>query len=204
MRLKFDIHTHTCAYSPCSLIEPEELLESAVSAGLDGIVITEHHYQWTDKEIQQLKKNVDVNGLIVFAGAEITTDAGDLIVLGLPNEVVSRWKTYISIEEVIAEVDLNNGFCIAAHPTRRYHHFDEQLERLPIPAMEVMSVNMNVEEQERAKTWSQRLKRMQICASDAHQSWQVGKYWIEVELDTQNQLDFLIALKKERFKMGSY
>ncbi len=203
MRLKFDIHLHTTAYSPCSLMEPEELVESAISAGLNGIVITEHHYQWSEKEINDFKKKVFVNGLYIFSGAEITTDAGDLIVLGLPDKSVQRWKSFVPIEEVLSEINKFNGFCIAAHPTRSYHHFDERLNTLPIPAMEVMSANMNVVEQEKAMLWAQRLNRLQICASDAHQPIYVGKYWIEVEIDKPDKVDFIMALKNNRFRMGN-
>ncbi|MGC8737434.1 MAG: PHP-associated domain-containing protein [Candidatus Hydrogenedens sp.] len=203
MRLKFDIHLHTNVYSPCSLMEPEEMVESAISTGLDGIVITEHHYQWTEKEIEELKKKVFVNGLTIFSGAEITTDAGDLLVFGLKEKTISQWKSFVSVEEVIAEVKRHDGFCIAAHPTRDYHHFDYRLETLPIPAMEVMSVNMNVAEQEKASLWANKLNRVQICASDAHRAIYVGRYWIEVEMEKPDKIDFISALKNKRFRMGS-
>ncbi len=204
MRLKFDIHLHTSVYSPCSLMEPEELIESAISAGLNGIVITEHHYQWAEKEIDALKKRVFVNGLSIFSGAEITSDAGDILVFGLPEKTITRWKSFVSVEEVIAEVERYNGFCVAAHPTRGYHHFDHCLENLSIPAMEVMSVNMNVVEQERASLWAKQLNRIQICASDAHQSYHVGRYWIDVEMEKPDKIDFIEALKNRRFRMGLF
>lgn len=203
MRLKFDIHLHTNVYSPCSVIEPEEMVESALSAGLNGIVITEHHYQWAEKEIEELKKKVFVDGLIIFSGAEITTDAGDLLVFGLPDKTITRWKSFVSVEEVINEINEHDGFCVAAHPTRSYHHFAPRLETLPIPAMEVMSVNMNVVEQEKASLWANKLNRIQICASDAHQSFHVGKYWIEVEMEKPDKIDFILALKNKRFCMKS-
>lgn len=204
MYLKFDIHLHTNAYSPCSIMYPEEMVENAISAGLNGIVITEHHYQWTEKEIEKLKEKVFVNGLIIFSGAEITTDAGDLLIFGLPNKIITRWKNFVPVEEVIAKVEEHDGFCIAAHPTRSYHHFDQRLETLPIPAMEVRSVNMNVVEQERASLWAKNLNRIQICASDAHQPFYVGKYWIDVELETPDKINFISALKNKRFRMGSH
>jgi len=185
-------------------MEPEELIESAISAGLNGIVITEHHYQWAEKEIDALKKRVFVNGLSIFSGAEITSDAGDILVFGLPEKTITRWKSFVSVEEVIAEVERYNGFCVAAHPTRGYHHFDHCLENLSIPAMEVMSVNMNVVEQERASLWAKQLNRIQICASDAHQSYHVGRYWIDVEMEKPDKIDFIEALKNRRFRMGLF
>lgn len=202
MGYRFDIHIHTREYSPCSLLYPEEMVECAIASNLSGIVITEHHYQWDEDEIREFKKNVRCNGLKIFSGAEITTDAGDLIVLGMPREVVLKWKQFVSIERVLEEVNKYSGLCIAAHPTRSYHHFDNRLEYLPIPAIEVSSVNMNAYEQERAMDWARKLGRLQVCASDAHQPHQVGKYWIEIECPVNTEADLIKAIKSGKFKMG--
>ena len=135
MGYRFDIHIHTRDFSPCSLLYPEELIETAISNRLSGVVITEHHYKWTELQIKDLKKKANCNGLVVLSGAEITTNAGDLLVFGVPGEVIIRWEQFIPVEKVIKEVEEYNGLCVAAHPTRSYHHFDERLEDLPIPAM---------------------------------------------------------------------
>jgi hypothetical protein len=47
MGLIVDVHLHTRRYSRCSRIEPGALIDRAVRAGLDGVVITEHHHQWS-------------------------------------------------------------------------------------------------------------------------------------------------------------
>ncbi|MCX8064668.1 MAG: PHP domain-containing protein [Candidatus Hydrogenedentes bacterium] len=203
MGYRFDIHIHTREYSPCSLLYPDEMVESALASNLHGIVITEHHYQWEEAEIKQFKEKVNCNGLMIFSGAEITTDAGDLIVLGMPREVISKWKQFVPIEKVLEDIEKYSGFCIAAHPTRSYHHFDNRLEILSIPAIEVSSVNMNVYEQERAIDWARKLGRIQVCASDAHQVHQVGKYWLDFECPINTESDLIKALKSGKFKMGS-
>ena len=43
---KFDHHLHTSRHSPDSVIDPLVLIERARAVGLDGVVITEHDYQW--------------------------------------------------------------------------------------------------------------------------------------------------------------
>ena len=43
---KFDHHLHTSRHSPDSVIDPCALIERARAVGLDGVVITEHDYQW--------------------------------------------------------------------------------------------------------------------------------------------------------------
>ena len=39
---KVDLHIHTSRYSPCSRIDPGDLVQTATKTGLDTIVITEH------------------------------------------------------------------------------------------------------------------------------------------------------------------
>lgn len=202
MGFRFDIHLHTREHSPCSLLYPEEMVESAIASKLNGVVITEHHYKWTESQIKDLKKKVNCNGFVILSGAEITTDAGDLLVYGVPEDVLVKWHQFVPVEIVIEEVEKHSGLCIAAHPTRSYHHFDERLEELPIPAIEVSSVNMNVYEQERAIDWARKLGKIQVCASDAHQIHHVGRYWIEVECPVNSELDLINAIKSGKFKMG--
>lgn len=202
MGYRFDIHIHTRDFSPCSLLYPEEMVECAIASKLNGVVITEHHYRWTDLQIKDLKKRVSCNGLVILSGAEITTDAGDLLVFGVPGEVIARWEQFVPVEEVIQNVEYHSGLCIAAHPTRSYHHFDERLEKLPIPALEVLSVNMNVYEQERAVDWAKKLGKIQVCASDAHQPHHVGKYWIEIGVPVNTEKELISVIKCGKFKMG--
>ena len=51
---KFDHHLHTSRHSPDSVIDPLVLIERARAAGLDGVVITEHDYQWEAGELADL------------------------------------------------------------------------------------------------------------------------------------------------------
>ncbi len=68
--MKFDLHIHTRKHSPDSVTDPFDLVESAVAAGLDGIVITEHDYLWTEAELQDLRAAAP--GLVILAGVEVT------------------------------------------------------------------------------------------------------------------------------------
>ena len=43
---KIDHHLHTSRHSPDSVIDPMVLVARARAVGLDGVVITEHDYQW--------------------------------------------------------------------------------------------------------------------------------------------------------------
>lgn len=66
-----DLHIHTCL-SPCGSLEmsPSVIVDRAISKGLDAIAITDHNSTLQCTEIQNLGKE---KGLVVFAGAEVTT-----------------------------------------------------------------------------------------------------------------------------------
>ena len=68
--MKFDHHLHTARHSPDSSIDPHELVVRAREIGLDGLVITEHDYQWDDDELAELAELAAP--LRVFSGAEIS------------------------------------------------------------------------------------------------------------------------------------
>ena len=55
MLLNIDLHTHTRRYSLCSILSPDKLCEVAVARGLNALVITEHHHQWSKDEIAVLQ-----------------------------------------------------------------------------------------------------------------------------------------------------
>ena len=57
--ISIDLHVHTSRYSFCSHISPEELIRLAPERGIDGIVITEHDWQWTNEEIKNLQESLE-------------------------------------------------------------------------------------------------------------------------------------------------
>ena len=76
------MHVHTSRYSPCSRIDPKDLVQTASEAGLDAIVITEHGRMWSRDEVEELRRSAPTNKLVVLAGAEIYTGRGDILVFG--------------------------------------------------------------------------------------------------------------------------
>lgn len=68
---RVDLHLHTCL-SPCGSLEmsPQRIVETALERGLDAIAVTDHNSTLQCPEIQALGEE---RGLMVFAGAEVTT-----------------------------------------------------------------------------------------------------------------------------------
>ena len=68
---RVDLHLHTCL-SPCGSLEmsPQRIVETALERGVDAIAVTDHNSTLQCPEIQVLGEE---RGLMVFAGAEVTT-----------------------------------------------------------------------------------------------------------------------------------
>lgn len=83
-----DLHIHTCL-SPCGSLEmsPSVIVRNAVKNGLSAIAVTDHNSTLQCPEIQALGKEA---GLIVFAGAEVTTKEEAHCVVLFPSEEVRR------------------------------------------------------------------------------------------------------------------
>ncbi|MDY6967054.1 MAG: PHP domain-containing protein [Spirochaetota bacterium] len=106
-----DMHIHTIPASQCSEITPVELIEEAISIGLDGICLTEHDKIWDSEEIRKLSEE---HNFLVLGGVEITSMDGDILVFGLDKEC----EGIVSINELRKKVDEVGGVMIAAHPFR--------------------------------------------------------------------------------------
>ena len=107
-----DLHTHTSPYSDDSLMSPDDLVEAAKGAGLDGVCITEHGYFWESSEILDLSRR---HRFLVIPGCEVNTDAGHALVFGLEQYLYGMHKP-VFLRDM---VDKAGGIMIAAHPYRR-------------------------------------------------------------------------------------
>ncbi len=202
MSIRIDLHLHTLRHSPCSTIEPDRLIKQAVKVGLDGLVITEHQYQWSEAELAELADKANAPGFLLLAGFEYTSRQGDILMYGLrpaeANGFVSGWPP----SQAIRMARERGAVCIAAHPTRAGMGFDEAILSLPLDAIEVQSVNLRPHEQRLAMTLAAQVGKPAIAASDAHQLHDVGRYVTEFDDPIRSMADLQEALRRGRFRPG--
>lgn len=79
-----ELHTHTSEQSACSRISALELLQFVMDQGVDGVVLTDHHYLWSDTELADLRIRAGIpDNFLLLSGQEVTTsDFGDVLVYG--------------------------------------------------------------------------------------------------------------------------
>jgi len=104
---RYDLHIHTC-FSGCSRIKLDKLLQIAKKRGLNGIAVTDHNTIKGGLETKKLNKDKNFE---VIVGAEIKTEAGEILGYYLKNEIKSRKAV-----EVIKEIHKQGGIAVIAHP----------------------------------------------------------------------------------------
>lgn len=202
MGLVINLHLHSRRYSQCSRIDPAGLIDRAVHAGLDGLVITEHHHQWDPEELLDLVAASGHPGFLLFAGFEYTSAQGDLLVYGLTPAQATQFRPGWPPERAAGMIRDLGGVCIAAHPTRAGLGFDERLQTLPLAAMEVASVNLQEHEQRLARNLSKTLNIPATAGSDAHDLHDIGRYATEFEDLLLNMTDLQDALVHGKFQVA--
>jgi len=202
-----DLHNHTSALSLDSVISPEDLVEEAKRAGLDGICITEHDYFWDHDSIVRLGKWMD---FLVIPGVEINTEEGHLLVFGLKEYVFGMHRARFVKEWV----DRNGGAMLLAHPYRRRFRpeydgqadYEQMLNRACnnavfalIDGVEVNNGRGSEKENAFANDLAERLRLKGVATSDAHQLHDIGKNATRFDDKITGVEDLVMAIKAGRF-----
>jgi predicted metal-dependent phosphoesterase TrpH len=191
--MKFDLHLHTTRHSPDSQMDPFAMCRRAVQLGLDGVVITEHDWLWTEAELDVLRAlHPD---LVVLAGVEVSAREGHFLAYGLTNPfAVPRG---IPVADLCREVHRQNGAVVAAHPFRWGQPFADILRRHrpELDGLELMSNNMDEECRARAAEVRAEHGFAGLGCSDAHHEDVLGCCYTEFPGRVTSQAELVAALR---------
>lgn len=202
MGFVIDIHIHSERHSGCSKIPPERLVQRAVECGLHGLIFTEHHYQWSEEELEDLRQTCGETAFLLLAGFEYSSCGGDILVYGLSSDQAGNFEPYRPPAEMLREFQRLGACCVAAHPTRAGMGFDADIASMPFDAVEVRSVNMQPHEQRLAAHLAKALGAKTVAASDAHRVNEVGMYALEFDAPIKHMADFVSQLRSGSFQMS--
>jgi predicted metal-dependent phosphoesterase TrpH len=191
--MKFDLHLHTSRHSPDSIMAPQLMVRRAREIGLDGVVITEHDWLWTEEELDELRS--EARGLVVLAGVEVSTKQGDFLAYGITDPFAV--PKGIGVAELCREVHRQGGAVVAAHPYRWNQPFDEVLltHRPDLDGLELMSNNMDSDLRRRAAALNGRLKLAGLGNSDAHRVETLGCCCTEFGATIRDMRDLVEAIR---------
>jgi len=196
--MKFDHHLHTEKHSPDSRIDPDELIAHALRIGLDGVVITEHDYQWEDDELSELAARAAP--LRVFSGVEVSAQEGHFLVYGLPS--LDEVFAGITLAELVLIVRRHEAAIVAAHPFRWEQPFHQIVAAHgPVfDALEMVSNNVTRETRALAESVLRTHPMGATGSSDAHEIATLGCYFTEFDRPINSLADFVAALRAGAFR----
>ncbi|MGQ9704847.1 MAG: PHP-associated domain-containing protein [Actinomycetota bacterium] len=194
-----DMHVHTAVSSPCSRIDPRQLIQVARELGLDAVCVTEHEEMEGAQVAWELGREL---GFPVLRGVEVYTDCGDMLVFGLQ---VPRFPLQVPFEDLLREVREAGGLLIPAHPCRSDRGFHDNLvgERAEfllshVAPREVMNGGNTEEANLRAEAVAREYGIPGIGGSDAHFLMQLGRCLTVFERDIESEKDLVREVKAGR------
>ena len=157
-----DLHVHSC-FSYDSLAKPAEIIRAARRKGLNGIAVTDHDTIAGGLEVLQASDGQ----LVVIVGAEICTDAGDIIGLFLREEIESRHGL-----DVVDEIHRQGGIAVLPHPFKAHYLSPELIEAIDV--IEAFNARCNPEENRKAANLALLHHKPIVTGSDAHTCREIG------------------------------
>jgi 3',5'-nucleoside bisphosphate phosphatase len=190
-----ELHAHTAEHSPCSSISARELIRQVQTKGLQGIVFTDHHYLWPDKELALVRRAAQVpDHFLILSGQEIRTpELGDILVFGAGRS----FPKGTSVSEIRREFPL--AALVWAHPFRKGRIPDTCLLDEPLlDAIEIFNANQTMRENSRALQEWHRHKFTATGGTDTHGAGYAGMYPTQFDHPVTSMDGLAIELKAGR------
>lgn len=172
--LKYDIHTHTTASHDSPRQTPERLVSKAEKIGLDGVVITNHNAVSHIEKAREHSTTLDV-----VSGAEITTESGDILGIGIEECPSSR-----NAVEVVNSIHQQDGIAVIAHPfdpLRNSLNTDNTKLLRTADGVEVINSRCVLDRFNRpAYSLAEEYNLIKTSGSDAHFGFELGRAPIRI------------------------
>ena len=165
-----EMHCHTAEHSGCSTVSAAEVVRHNFDIGLQGTVLTDHHYLWPPGEIAELRRRIKVpDYYLVLSGQEIDTpELGDVLVYGAG----VLFEKGTSLETI--RKHFPGAAIIWAHP---YRHENipsrEKLFHSLIDGIEIFSSNLMFPQNLRVSSFCKRIAGRDSDAA-AFSNYQIG------------------------------
>jgi predicted metal-dependent phosphoesterase TrpH len=189
-----ELHLHTSRHSPCSQLSPVDAVRRVVAKGLQGLVITEHHYLWTADELAALRAEAELDeGFVLLAGQEVDTDVGHVLVYGVEH-TLAEWVRLRELRERYPAAAL-----VWAHPFRYDRVPSDQALRNPLlDAVELFNTNHTVRGNTCALTAWHRLKFTATGGSDAHAVEAAGVFPTQLDHPVESMAELVEEIRRGR------
>jgi predicted metal-dependent phosphoesterase TrpH len=186
--IKADLHIHT-TYSDDSTVTPKALVEKlAAHNSIKVAAVTDHNTVEGHKEI--LKLAAAYPDILIIPGVEISTNEGDILLLGAEETPPQPWTT----QNVVDFARDNNCVSVVAHPYREYGMGDAA-RKYKVDAIEVINGESSPHANKLAHELAKSMHLPGVAGSDAHSPSEPLTVYTEIQagLDVD---EILKAIKK--------
>jgi predicted metal-dependent phosphoesterase TrpH len=198
---RLDLHVHTRGSDGTGT--PTMIAQAALAAGLDGLVITDHHHTFTPEGLA-VADVCRAAGLIVLHGCEVSTDDGHCLVYGVDVDELD-FPYYPPMQAVIDGVNEAGGVVLPSHPFKGYKRLlgDKVFDLEGISALEGangQAAFQNPIWNKKAKAAAKKLGYSVTGGSDAHRPGCIGLCYTEFKGRVRTTKDLVEALKAGTFR----
>lgn len=197
--MKVDLHTHT-NFSYDGIQSPQEIVDSAISRGIDCICITDHH---ETRGVAEALRFAFSKPLLIIPGIEIKSREGDILGLNVKEKIPDG----LSASETVKEINRVGGMAVVAHPFAWPHSFKGDLEKLFKEnsgcslAIEALNASIPSFANEKALRFAKRFDLSFTAGSDAHGKSFVGKGYLDIPGENLSVGEILEEIKRKNVKL---
>jgi len=198
--MKIDLHSHTvysrhAFWGRDALSTPVQMIKAARRRGLGGLAITDHQTVRGGLAGKAWARS-NARSFMVIPGIEIRTVSGDILALGIDEDIPDG----LSVAETVERIHDLSGLAIAAHPYAAFifrRAVGDEARRADAIEVFNASTRLNWHANRRALELALRAKKPGTASSDAHFTRDVGRAGIICEADSADGA--LSAIRKGKF-----
>ncbi len=187
---KFDLHIHTNVSD--AICTPKEAVFAAKEAGLDGIAVTDHD---SVKGLAEARKAAKEAGIILVPGLEVTTNMGDILVLGVEEKISG------TPSQVFDKAHSLGGIAILAHPFVGFYQTSLagilNIIKEKIDGIEIYNANTPMNANIKAMEAAKKYNLVGIASSDSHTADTIGSAFTACKGS-----DIIKAIKEGKIEIG--
>lgn len=193
-----DIHVHTNRYSDCGVDDPDSMVQAAIDVGLDALVFTEHNYQWTEEETQELQEKYP--RIKLFRGIEVSVSIDEhIVVVGVSDP--DLFYPLMPAGELMDIARYYSGAAVLAHPFRWSDTVIQDILDAGFDGIEVFSNSIREYMVKPILDLQQRRNVPLVATSDGHDIDVLGIYAIDVNYEINTEQELAMAIRKGDFSL---
>lgn len=182
---------------------PEEFVQAAKRARLDGVIVTDHHKTITEEGAAVVAALREA-GIFAMLGCEYSCEEGHCLVYGVDVHDLNLGK-YPKMSVVTERVQKAGGVAIPAHPYKGYRSRlgDDVYALNDIDHVEVLNGQNQMrgnDADKQAREAASDLGYGMVGGSDAHVAANLGVCFTEFEGVIRTEREFLDALRGGKFR----